>query len=296
MTRYFTKFFIHLIFIFLGSFTSLTAETTKEVPYILVSVAPYKFFVEKIAGETVKVGLMVPAGSSAHTFEPTPKQMLSASHADIWFQIGEGFEPRAGKALQSHHPEILFVDLRRGVDLIVDSGNEGGRCHCSHHAKECSEDPHFWLSARQAKIQAKTIADTLIARYPQHSAYYQEHLALLIKELDALDNEIKETLAPLKNRVVMVSHPAYAYFCRDYQLKQLSIEFEGKDPSPQQLTRVLTNARKAQIKTIFIQVQYNNKGARLIAKEMSAKLVTLDPYAENYFASMREIATHFASQ
>ncbi|MGZ6298497.1 MAG: metal ABC transporter solute-binding protein, Zn/Mn family, partial [Parachlamydiaceae bacterium] len=65
---------------------------------------------------------------------------------------------------------------------------------------------------------------------------------------------------------------------------------------PQQLTRVLANARKAHIKTIFIQVQYNNKGAQLIAKEIGARLVTLDPYAENYFAAMREIATQFASQ
>jgi zinc transport system substrate-binding protein len=94
----------------------------------------------------------------------------------------------------------------------------------------------------------------------------------------------------------MVSHPAYAYFCRDYQLKQLSIEFEGKDPSPRQLTSVLTRARQAGIKTVFIQMQYNNKGAQLIAKELGAKIVTLDPYAENYFIMMREIASHFAAQ
>jgi zinc transport system substrate-binding protein len=296
MTQSIALFILHLFFVFAGNMTAFGAEKTIAVPYVLVSVAPYKLFVEKIAGNTVNVGLIVPAGSSSHTYEPTPKQMLSASHAEIWFQIGESFEPRASQALKSHHPDILFVDLRQGVDLITDSNDDGVHCHCSHHAQACCTDPHFWLSARQAKIQVKTIADTLVSRYPEHTALYQKNMKTLLQDLDNLDNDIKGFLAPLQNRVIMVSHPAYAYFCRDYQLKQLSIEFEGKDPSPQQLTRVLTNARQAGIKTIFIQMQYNNKGARLIAKEIGAKLVTLDPYAENYFDTMREIAKHFASQ
>jgi zinc transport system substrate-binding protein len=74
----------------------------------------------------------------------------------------------------------------------------------------------------------------------------------------------------------------------------MSIEFEGKDPTPQQLTKVLRQAREENIKTIFIQKQYNNKGAKLIARELNAKIVMLDPYAEDYMTSMREIAQAFA--
>ena len=92
----------------------------------------------------------------------------------------------------------------------------------------------------------------------------------------------------------MVSHPAYAYFCRDYQLKQLSIEFEGKDPTPQKLTKILTQARNEHIRRIYIQLQYNNKGAKLIAREIGAEVITLDPYSEQFFASMREIAKAFS--
>lgn len=279
-----------------ASLALFAAEKSTAKPYILVSVAPYKFFVEKIAEETVDVGLMVPAGASSHTFEPSPRQMLNAGQADIWFQIGEGFEPKATAALKAHHPDMKFVDLRKGVDLIYDSDCATGHCHCAHHASEGCADPHFWLSARQGKIQAKTIAEALSKQYPQHAQLYAKRLDNFLKELDDLDQEIKEKLAPLKNRTIMVSHPAYAYFCRDYQLKQLSIEFEGKDPSPQQLTKVLTQARKENVKTIFIQIQYNNKGARLIAREIGAKVVTLDPYAENYFHSMRDIASNFATK
>ena len=104
------------------------AEAPQLSHTVLVSLAPYKFFVEKIAGGTVKVHLMVPAGASAHTYEPTPKEMLAASNADVWFTIGETFEKRAGNALQSHHLALLLVDLKQGVDLI--SAHE-------HHAHAC---------------------------------------------------------------------------------------------------------------------------------------------------------------
>lgn len=287
------------LFIFFWMACSLQASilgAAPTIPRVLVSVAPHKFFVEKVAGESVVVDLMVPAGASSHTFEPTPKQMLNASHADIWFQIGEGFEPRASKALIGHHPEMQLIDLRKGVDLIYDKVG----C-CQHHRQHAHGsngciDPHFWLSLRQAKIQAKTIADSLSACYPQNAKLYEENLAKFTEELQSLDGELTALLTPLKNRVIAVSHPAYAYFCRDYSLHQLSIEFEGKDPSPRQLTNILTQARRNHIKTIFIQMQYNSKGARLIAHELGANIVTLDPYAEQYFSAMRSIAQSFASQ
>jgi zinc transport system substrate-binding protein len=111
-----------------------------------------------------------------------------------------------------------------------------------------------------------------------------------------MDQKIHDIMNNSSKNIIMVSHPAYAYFARDYGLTQLSIEFEGRDPTPQQLTRVLEQARKAKIKKIFIQMQYNAKGARLIAKELGAEVVTLDPYSKNYFESMIQIANQFANQ
>ncbi len=293
MTSY--NYFFTALLIFLSSFTGhCLAENEKSIPVVLVSVAPDKFFVEKIAGDTVSVNLMVPAGASSHTFEPTPKQMMNASKGEIWFQIGEGFEPRASLALKRFQPNLQLVDLRQGVNLIICNEGEEGYCKCCHH--DSAADPHFWLSARQAKIQAVTIANSLSARFPEHKALYEDRLKKFHVELDELDSQIIKILEPLTNRVIMVSHPAYAYFCRDYNIKQLSIEFEGKDPTPSQLTKILKQARENKIKTIFIQMQYNNKGARLIADEIGANVVTLDPYAENFFASMREIAEKFAAQ
>lgn len=257
---------------------------------ILVSVAPHKFFVEKIAGSTVKVGLMVPAGASAHTYEPTPKQMLMATNADLWFYVGEGFEPKVRAALKSYNPRMQFVDMRHNVDLITYSNGHQGCAHC----KEEGYDLHYWLSPLQAQIQAKTIADALSALYPENAEFYKKNLSKFKEELTGLDQEIRQILAKPHNPMVMVSHPAYAYFCRDYGCHQLSIEFEGKDPTPQQLTKVIQEARLNQIKTIFVQVQYSSKGAKLIASHIGAKVVDLNPYAEDFFKSLIEIAKAFA--
>lgn len=255
---------------------------------VLVSVAPYKFFTEKIAGDTVDVLLMVPAGASAHTYEPTPKQVLAASRADLWFTIGESFEARVLPSFKAHNPGMKTVDLRNGVDMITAAPGE--RCCC--HA-DC-QDLHIWLSPREAKVQVKAIAEALGRRYPEHAARYTEALNGLLSELDALDGEVRTLLQPLQRRLVFVSHPAYAYFCRDYGLRQLSVEVEGKDPTPQQLTRILNEVRAAGIKRIYIQPQYSNKGAKLFASEVGATIVTLDPYSEEYFKSMREIALQFS--
>ena len=60
---------------------------------------------------------MVPAGASSHTYEPTPRQMVVAGQAKLWFRIGEPFENRAVQALTSHHPDLEIVDLRQGLDF-----------------------------------------------------------------------------------------------------------------------------------------------------------------------------------
>lgn len=273
-------------FCFIATFLAAVAAADQS-HYVLVSVAPYKHFVEKIAGDTVQVGLMVPAGASSHTYEPTPKETMAAAKADGWFLVGETFESKAGKAIQSHHPEIVFFNLLEGVDMIS-SGPQTCRCHPG------CKDLHVWLSPRQTAIQAKTIAAGLTKLYPEHKELYARNLEKLLVEFKELDQAIAQELAPLKQRWIMVSHPAYAYLARDYNLQQLSIEFEGKDPTPKQLTNVLQQARAHHITTIFTQIQYSNKGARLIADILKGKTVNLNPYAEDYFHSLREIAHQIA--
>lgn len=256
---------------------------------VIVSVAPHKFFVERIAGNTVNVVLMVPASSTPHSYEPPPKQILEAAKADIWFRVGEGFEKKAIEALLAYNPKMVLVDLRKGLPLIASHHHHAdGKCCSSEGA-----DLHIWLSVKLAQIEARTIAEALIQRYPENNALYQVNLQKFVAELQALDKQFTEMLAPLKGKTVMVSHPAYGYFCRDYDLKQLSLEIEGREPTPKTMTQLLEKARSLRIRTIYTQAQYGVKGAELFANLLGAQVVTLDPYAEDYLNSMKSIAQAF---
>lgn len=255
----------------------------EEIPQIVVGIAPYKYFVERIAGKTVSVTVLVPSGANAHTYEPTPRQMVQIRQARVWFWLGESMERRALASVQAANPGLIVVNLRKGIDLLA-----GNSCVACCH--DDALDLHLWLSPRLAKIQATTIAEGLMDAFPHHSALYSSNLQGLVKELDALDEELTALLRPLKNRCLMISHPSLAYFCRDYGLEQIAVEFEGKDPTARQLMETIKRGKKEQIHRVLIQRQFSSKGARRIAQEIGAEVVEVDPYAEDYAAMMRHIA------
>lgn len=277
------RFFI-IPLLFLSAF--LFSEEGPHKPTVLVSVPPYRFFVNEIAKDTVTVKLMVPVGASAHTYEPTPKQMIQSTDGDIWFRLGEPFETKAIPALLQVNPSMKVVDLREGISLLH------GSCKHQHvHSSGgCGSDLHLWLSPKIAAKQAQIIATALQNRYPENAEYYQRNLNYLLEALDRLDTHIQTVLEPVKNRTLLVSHPAYAYFCQDYHFRQIAIEFEGKDPTSKQLTTLLREAKNSHVRAIFTQPQYSDKAARLISKQIDAQVIELDPYAEDYFVTMKLIA------
>lgn len=269
-------------FLFVLTLFSLSAE----VPTVIVSVAPHKYFVKAIAGDTVEVMQIVPNSASPHTYEPTPSQILKASKAKAWFRVGEGFEKKAIETLKIHNPQFNAVDLRKNLPLIPTP-------HAHTHGKCCSGDGadlHIWLSLRMAEIEAKTIAETLENLVPENRALYEANLKTFIEKLHDLDAKITRLFQNDKGKTFLVTHPAYAYFCRDYDLRQLSIEFEGKEPTPQAMNTMLEKAKSLKIRTVFTQAQYSTKGAKLIAELLHASTVELDPYAEDYLANMKQMA------
>lgn len=283
--------YIRLFFLFCFLFPLASWATQQTTPRVLVSIAPYRTLVERIAGDKVEVQVMVPPGASAHTYDPSPKQMMRAGEADLWFTLGESFEEKARKAMETYNPNLRIIDLREGIPLL--------QSHCTHsHSDNCKEgaDPHLWLSPKVAREQVRLITNALSARYPESTATFQSNAAALDKDLQALDAKIQEITKNAPQRTLMVSHPAYGYFARDYGFRQLPIEFEGKDPSPKQLGRLFEEAKNQKIHKIYVQPQHSAKGARLIAQQIGAEVVVLDPYREDYFAFMEEAAQAFANQ
>lgn len=270
----------------------LTASSLFSADKILVTIAPYRFFVKEIAGDNFDVNVMVPAGSSAHSYEPSPRQMVESAKAKVWFALGESFEPRVIKTIRSMNPEIEVVDLREGVDLI-----RGACCHC-HKGGLCLAngfDPHMWLSPLAAKVQVALIEKTLSKLDPEHSALYRERRSALETKLDQADQMLKNILPKDTPVTILVSHPAFGYMARDYGLYQISIEFEGREPTQKQVLEIVQAAKLAKVNSVFIQEAHPSKGAQVIAEYLGAKQKVVDPYNEDYFLNLKKMAEDFAA-
>ncbi|HUW27183.1 MAG TPA: zinc ABC transporter substrate-binding protein [Sulfuriferula sp.] len=252
---------------------------------VFVSILPQKYFVERIGGEHVAVSVMVGPGQSPETYEPTPRQMVALSQARLYFSIGVPFESTWMKRIRDANPALRAVPMQRGIELLPLTGPSG---------EPGGTDPHVWTSPRRVKIMAATIRDALIENDPAHHGDYESNYRAFIAELDALDWNIQSILASAKGKPFLVFHPAWGYFANDYGLHQIPIEAEGKEPGARSLASVIDLGKREGVKVIFVQTQFSRRTAETIATAIGARVVAVDPLAENYPQNLLQVAHEFA--
>lgn len=260
---------------------------------VFVSIEPQANWVERIGGDRVAVNVMVISGREPHDYTPTPKQMAALSEADVYFAVGVPFEQVWVKKVQETNPRMKIVDTRQGIKLLpmgrieelTDEHTAGG-----HEHEHGNLDPHIWLSPRLAKLQAHTMLVTLSEMAPEHKAIFEKNFAAFVAELNAVDDNILFGLQKAPNRTFMVFHPAFGYFADAYQLTQVAVEVEGKEPSAKQLARITEIAKRDGVKVIFVQPQFSGKSAEAIAAAVGAKVVRIDPMTRDYIANLKDIA------
>ncbi|BDZ68900.1 metal ABC transporter solute-binding protein, Zn/Mn family [Methanobacterium ferruginis] len=252
----------------------------------MVTVGPQEEFVKRVGGDRVNVTVIVPSGADPHTYEPLPNQMKQVQDAQIYFQVGSGieFELSWMDKIASMNPEMKLVNTSEGITLLPNTAEQ-----------EEGSDPHVWVSPKNAKIMVDNIYQTLIQTDPENKDYYTENRDEYLKELDELDKNITQTLSGKNNTKIMVYHPAWAYFCRDYNLQQIAIESEGKEPTPQEIANLVDEARADNIKIIFVTPEFSSSNAEVIANEIGGKVVVVDPLDSNYLENMQKVAEAFAS-
>ena len=285
-----------LRFIFLSFFLFFFQAQAKL--NILVSIPPEKYFVEQIAKDHARVTVMVPPGSSPHTYEPKASQMRAVGDADLYFAIGVEFERAWLPRFRSQNPNLTIVDLSRAVQKIpVTGGHEKYATGDVHGHEEHGLDPHIWLSVRNVRKMAPLIEKTLESKDPAHAAEYRKNLADFEKSLQTLDQQIRKILSPLpKGSAFMVVHPSWGYFARDYGLRQMPVEIEGKAPKPRQLMQLIDAAKREKIRAIFVQPEFSDKSARLLAAELGIPVLKISPLAENWSDTLLRLSRALAGE
>lgn len=268
-----------------GACTSTKKQNDKNT--ITVSILPQKYFVEQIVGDAYPVNVMLPPGASPADYEPTAKQVQELNESFVYFYVGHlGFEKSWMKKFSSAAKKVDYVSCSNQIDLLRGDVEEVHTDEHGHSHSHYGTDPHIWSSPENVKTISRTICEVLSERFPEKATEFESNLHTFVSRIDQLDNSIRSVLTDSTSHAFMIYHPALGYFARDYHLEQYSIEFEGKTPSPAHMKKMIDLAREENIKSIFVQTQFETAKAETIAKEIGAEVVTIDPLAENWLAEM----------
>ncbi|OCL90967.1 MULTISPECIES: metal ABC transporter solute-binding protein, Zn/Mn family [Arcobacteraceae] len=282
-------------------FFVVTLFAQKDI--ISVTILPQKYFVEKIVKDKFNINVMVSPGSSPHNFEPKPSTMKALFSSKIYFMINEPSEKAWIEKFKTNAKNTLFVDTTKEIEKIAmmehshneDEDEDEDDHHHSHHEHgEDGLDPHVWLDPISVKSQVKTIFETMVKIDEKNSKFYKENYEEFIKELDLLDNEIKEILKPYKDMAFMVFHPSWGYFSKRYEIEQISIEIEGKEPKPNDMIKLIEEAKLHKIKIVFVSPQFSQKNAKTISKSIGANVISIDPLSDDWHNNMLLVAKEIA--
>lgn len=278
------KRLIPILTIFICFACGNTAQKSEKA-IITVTIEPLRYFTEAIAEKNYQVVSMVPKGSSPESYDPTPQQLVNLSKSQAYFRIGHiGFEQAWMKKLEANCPDMKVYDTSKGIDLIRDKGHWHG-----DHFHEGGVEPHIWNSTQNALIIVDNIYQALCELDTTHQADYKYRLDSLKQSIQQTDAETRRLLENADS-TFLIYHPALSYFARDYGLKQISIEEGGKEPSPAQLKKLIETCRNENVHTIFVQQEFDQRNAQLIAHELGIDIVSINPLSYDWTEEMLRTA------
>ena len=252
----------------------------------VVSISPLKPLVQSILGDDFEVTVLVPQGASPETFEPTAKQLSEVESAR--FVFGTGLLEFEQALLHRVARNEQIINLSQGIELIAGTCSHAHHAHHSHHAH--GVDPHIWCSPKSLSKMAENIYSTIAREMPDSTKYDERYTTLCIKLLE-LDEDVSEMCQQSPRSTFLIYHPALTYLARDYNLTQVAIENEGKEPSAKHLAHIIAQARTEGIRNVFYQSEFPATSVEVICSDINAKAVEINPLDEDIFANIRNIVT-----
>ena len=272
-----------------GMALSCTERPRNDEAVLYVSIPPLKEVVAGIVGDDFPVEILVPAGASPETYEPTPRQFIELNRAQLIFNVGLIDFERA--LLQKIEDRDKIADLSAGIEPIA------GSCSHGHTGKSHAHgiDPHIWTSPRALQRMAANAYEAIRARYPDSTKYATNHETLQ-RRLRELDVRTTEKIERSGVKYVVIYHPALTYYARDYGLEQAAIEADGKEPSARRLGETIRKARERGVRKILYQSQFPSSVVEAAARDIGGQPVRIDPLRADAIANIDEITDLITSE
>lgn len=278
MKRIYTVLLIIIAVVFISCKGKNEANDQQKVK-IAVTIVPYSGIVKEIGGDKVDVTVLVPPGSACETYEPTPVDIAKAAQSEIYFSVGANyaFEKNLVKSISENYSNVKIVDCSAGLEV-----------------KE--NNPHLWLYPYGLKKIAESICNTLVNAKPDYAEYFIGNKERYFEQIDSADTEIKNNLAQIKLRKILVFHPSWLYFAGYYNLEQIAIENEGKEPTAQDLKNVVDTAKRYKITTVYLEPNTEPASARAIEEELKGLSVLLNPMEEDILKNLISVSKKISGQ
>lgn len=279
---------------------SLPDTGQTEQLMIYTTIYPLAFIAETIGGDFVEVESILPAGSDAHSFEPTSKLMVDIAGSDMFIfndEVSESYAHTIKDALANE--QVKFLEASDGLDKI--------HYHHDHtHGEEADDhdhdpgdlDPHVWISPKLMNQLAENVLIALIELMPEEQDYFNDHFDQLSNRLLELDKKFATAIEHANHKKILVTHAAFGYWERDYGLEQIAITglSATQEPSQRELTRLLDTIEELAFRYILFEQNVQPKVAQVIQVESGLEQLIIHNLAvlttddidngEDYFSLM----------
>jgi zinc transport system substrate-binding protein len=240
-----------------------TAQNEDERLIVFTSIYPLEYLAERIGGDAVTVHSLVPPGSEAHAYEPSPVDLQRLAKADLLLLNGLGMEPWAQRALDA------LGDAAPQTYVEQESGG----------TFPTNGDPHVWLDPDLSGAQAVMVTRALIRVDPDRVTEYTERGREVTTELNTLDEEFAAGLASCAHQTFVSTHAAYGHLAARFGLEQLSVTglSPEAEPAAQHLANLIDLMRESGIEHLLAEPALSDRYAQTIARETGATILDIHP-------------------
>lgn len=291
---------------------SVSAADGKSPLHVTVSIPPLTYFLEHIGGDAVSVTTMAAKGQDPHSYEPTATQMAAITRAELYFTIGVPFETQWVPKFRQLNPSMQVVNLLDAVDRIKgkpdlalrdtlpgkgrqqarDRDHDHGHGH--HHHGLDSDDPHVWLAPADMMRTIPLITKALTEKRPELKQNFSERAEKLTGEVQALMTSIESIMAPHEGKTFLTFHQSWAHYARNFNLREVSVELEGREPGPKSMAMLMDFAKANNIKVIVTDPMTPKASADAIARSLKAQIVLADPLTEDWPGALLDFSRKLA--
>jgi zinc/manganese transport system substrate-binding protein len=229
-----------------------------------------------IGGDRIVLTILVQPGSDAHVYAPTPADAKAVAEARLVVTNGLKFESWMKRLMQASASKAVLVESARGVKGRVEKDAHGHGAKDKHGHDHGGLDPHAWQSVANVKLYVANIRDALVDADLAGKATYEANASRYLAELDALEGEIRATVAkiPVDRRKVITSHDAFGYFQQAYGIQFISprgVSTEA-EASAKDVARIIQQIKREKITAVFLENVSDQRLIQQIAKESGASI------------------------